>query len=191
MLVAKPQIQNCNLSLHLNCVAFLYRVFPCVASVLLMVSAAVMAGCSSLAPRNYSAGDAVLFYEPEVVTLSGVLMRDTQPGPPNWESIEAGDRAVSFWYLKTDRAYSIRNSDPDYETYEGDYNYDREDVSEFMLSFKEHQPNLRAGQRISVAGTLYGSHTGWHFKPVVMMVMDVRSSGGGMQTIATETEGVR
>jgi hypothetical protein len=90
MLVAKPQMQYCNLPLYLNCVASLYRVFPCVASVLLMVSAVLMAGCSSLAPHKYSAGDAVLFYEPDFVTLSGVLMRDTQPGPPNWESIEAG-----------------------------------------------------------------------------------------------------
>ena len=106
-------------------------------------------GCSSIAPRNYAVEDAVLFYEPEIVTLSGVLMRATQPGPPNWESIEAGDKAVSFWYLKSERAYSIRNSDPDYETYEGDYNYPREGVSEFMLHSRSPNRTLSRASRLS------------------------------------------
>jgi hypothetical protein len=46
--------------------------------------------------------------------------------------------------LKTDRAYSIRNRDPDYETYEGDYNYPRDGITEFMLSFNESQPQLQS-----------------------------------------------
>ena len=33
-----------------------------------------------------------LKYEPEIVEVAGVLETKTFPGPPNYESIEAGDR---------------------------------------------------------------------------------------------------
>ncbi len=36
-----------------------------------------------------------LSYEPNIVTLSGTLVRKTFPGPPNYESVKKGDKPES------------------------------------------------------------------------------------------------
>src|SRR5688572_11932754 len=38
-------------------------------------------------------------YEPETVSIYGTLAQETLPGPPNYESIESGDKPETYYFL--------------------------------------------------------------------------------------------
>src|SRR5712692_911565 len=48
-----------------------------------------------------------LEYEPKVVSLSGTLVRETHPGPPNFESIARGDKPETIWVLRLKAAICV------------------------------------------------------------------------------------
>ena len=50
-------------------------------------------------PGSMGNSPACLSYEPSVVQLSGTVIRETFPGPPNYESIERGDKPEVLWWL--------------------------------------------------------------------------------------------
>ena len=50
-----------------------------------------------------SAPPACLPPEPATVTLSGVLERQTSPGPPNYDSIAAGDAPETYFVLRLEQ----------------------------------------------------------------------------------------
>jgi len=45
-------------------------------------------------------GSDCLSYEPAAVKLTGILIRKTFPGPPNYESIRKGDKPETYWLLR-------------------------------------------------------------------------------------------
>ena len=48
-----------------------------------------------------------LEYEPDVVRLSGVLLRETYRGRPNYKSIKKGDEAETIWVLRLKKAICV------------------------------------------------------------------------------------
>jgi hypothetical protein len=49
---------------------------------------------------SHAAAAQCLEYEPKIVRLSGVLVRETYPGRPNYESIKKGDETETIWVLR-------------------------------------------------------------------------------------------
>ena len=58
-----------------------------------------LAFCSLIGSLFGVAQEPCLKYEPEVVELVGKVKRHTFPGPPNYESVEQGDRPETYWVL--------------------------------------------------------------------------------------------
>jgi len=126
------------------------------------------AGCARV-PR--CGGDTCLPYEPGVETIRGVLLRETQPGPPNYESIEAGDEPIMLWSLKTTRSYCMPETG---ELFENEIS----GITEFHLVLNADQYEAYrhlVGQEVAVTGSFYQRHTGRHFKPILVNVFDLKA----------------
>jgi hypothetical protein len=148
----------------------------------MLIGSFILAGLSFVSGcvrhQTADASSGVLYYEPEIVRVTGVVRRETQPGPPNWESIEYGDQPVTYWILKADKPYSVCNKEPDPEPDpEVGGNIDVDAIGEFQLVLKgEMYDNYRhmLNHRVVVTGTLYHRHTGWHFKTILLQVQEMR-----------------
>jgi hypothetical protein len=49
-----------------------------------------------------------------IVNLSGTLVRQTYPGPPDYESVTRGDEPQIIWILQLDRRICVVDSDSGY-----------------------------------------------------------------------------
>jgi Domain of unknown function (DUF4431) len=110
-----------------------------------------------------------LEYEPKVVRLSGVIVRETHPGRPNYESIANGDEPETIWVLKLKKAICVSASD--------DINVeaDNEKEIQLVLEGEQYKRYLRLlGQRVTVSGKLFHSHTGHHHKTLLLKTNEIR-----------------
>jgi hypothetical protein len=114
-----------------------------------------------------------LAYEPDTVAITGTLERRVFPGGPNFESIAAGDEPEAGFYLRLARPICARLSpaqlrDPDPVLAARD----RVTLVQLNLDsagYARLRPRL--GQRLTLRGTLYSSHTGHHHAPLVLAVV--------------------
>jgi len=112
-------------------------------------------------------------YEPKVVSLSGVIVRETHPGRPNYESIANGDEPETIWVLKLKKAICVLASD--------DINVkaDNEKEIQLVLQAEQYKRYRRLlGQRVTASGTLFHSHTGHHHKTLLLKTDDMRRRPG-------------
>jgi len=99
---------------------------------------------------------------PEIVVLSGKLVRRTYPGPPNYADIKKGDEPETGFYLLLNEPVC----------YVGDELSDpKQNVSLIQLvldqkGYDELSPYL--GKIIKLKGSLFGSHTGHHHTPILL-----------------------
>src|SRR4051812_46815684 len=64
-------------------------------------------------------GAPTFHYEPEQVTLSGVIRRQVFPGRPNYEDVSKGDEPEVYWILELSTPMDvIRNTDADIDAME-------------------------------------------------------------------------
>lgn len=98
--------------------------------------------------------------DPAVVQLSGVLERITFPGPPNYESIEAGDAAESYFVLRLAEPVCVRVSA-------------QSSVSSIQLQLFLKPPQYEAlrgylGHKVSFSARLWIAETGHHHTPLML-----------------------
>jgi hypothetical protein len=147
-----------------------YQIFAPLYALLLVVTGATghvvkNAGISTARP----VATQCLEYEPKVVNLSGVIVRETHPGRPNYESIANGDEPETIWVLKLKKAICVLASD--------DINVEEKNVKEIQLvleaeQYKRYRRLL--GQRVAVSGALFHMHTGHHHKTLLLKTDDIR-----------------
>ena len=114
-----------------------------------------------------------LQYEPVSVELRGVIARETFPGRPNYESIQAGDEPETVWILTLDRPVCVEARAGD------DTNVTENGVQEIQLVLSKDQYGAYAslpGKKVSVSGTLFHAVTGHHRKSVLMTVQEIKSA---------------
>jgi hypothetical protein len=122
----------------------------------------------------FSAGSVAaqcLEYEPKTVTLSGTIIRETHPGPPNYESIRSGDKPETIWVLRLKKAICVTASD--------DINVRESDRKEVQLVLEPEQYRKYRkllGQRVSATGKLFHAHTGHHHKPLLLTTSAIRKT---------------
>jgi hypothetical protein len=46
-------------------------------------------------------------YEPDLVSLTGKIIRKTFPGPPNYENIKTGDQPETYWILILTKPFCV------------------------------------------------------------------------------------
>jgi hypothetical protein len=106
--------------------------------------------------------------EPSVVKLTGTLMRKTFPGPPNYVSVEQGDKPEVYWLLNLTKPICVAE-DPA----EPGWNPAHKDIRTMQLvipaAFYKKYKNL-VGQRVEITGSLFGEQTAHHYTPVLLTV---------------------
>ena len=115
-----------------------------------------------------------LRYEPEVVTFAGTLVRKTFPGPPNYENVNKGDRAETYWLLDLMTSACV-----DEDKAEPDLNPAQTGVREIQLVLQPQQYaqyKAPVGKKIVATGTLFGEHTGHHHTSVLLKVRTLKET---------------
>ena len=119
------------------------------------------------------------FSSEPLITLTGKLGLKQFPGPPEYSSIEDGDRADYCWILELDKAsFLLALNTPVKEL-----NLDVKDIlkwsnpSEVMLVLdKEKESFCRdlEHQQVCVNGHLFHAHTAHHYTPMLLDVKNVQ-----------------
>lgn len=86
------------------------------------------------------------------VTLSGFIVEGRFPGPPNYESIANGDADLVASFLQIPDALCLS----DYE------------VPTTLIQLACADADLPEGEVVSVRGSLFSAHTGYHRSPVLL-----------------------
>jgi hypothetical protein len=110
-----------------------------------------------------------LSYEPSVVQLTGTIIRKTFPGPPNYESVERGDKPEVAWLLVLSQPICMEQDRKD-----PDLNPAQMDIRKIQLVFRDataYQTQKELiGKKVLASGTLFGAHTGHHHTPILLTV---------------------
>lgn len=117
--------------------------------------------------KNISSPTSGCYEEGQQVTLSGTLERTVFPGPPNYESVESGDKPETYWTLNT--------RDP-IKCAKGSADWGKKDQFQLIVSgdfYKENEKYL--GGKVSVTGKLAYSETGHHHTPIMINVDSIKA----------------
>ena len=107
-----------------------------------------------------------VFYEPQIAELTGTLYQKTYPGPPEYSSIEDGDRPESPLFLTLTEPVDVALAQPEEEP----FNQPEQGVREIQIVFSNEDPPEELWSRgVIVKGTLFSAHTGHHRRRVLMM----------------------
>jgi hypothetical protein len=137
---------------------------------IIAVAIALSAGSGILGDR----AEPCLQFEPAVTSIVGKLSRRTLPGPPNYESVKAGDAPETYWFVTPARPLCVRGTPAD--------DLNRADVAnvatvQLILLHDEYKTHARMiGRSVKVTGTLSTAITGHHHTPVVLEVVKMEAS---------------
>jgi hypothetical protein len=121
---------------------------------------------------------ACLRYEPDTVVLTGILRRHTYPGPPNFESVRAGDAPETGYYLHLGHPVcASRQYASDAEVDAAAARHVDARLVQLVLDsagYARLRPLL--GQRVTLRGRVFSAFTGHHHAPLVMTVLPAERS---------------
>jgi hypothetical protein len=109
-----------------------------------------------------------VYSETTTVSLNGTIYAKDFPGPPNFESIRAGDERMRYWIFRLDKPICV----------EGD-SFDNDRVSNvrrlqlvFMDGsfYQRYRRYVREHRRFKVTGSLFHRNTGHHVTEILISV---------------------
>ena len=109
--------------------------------------------------------------EPETVTLEGIVYSKDFPGPPNYQSIRAGDARMRYWILRLNKAICVEGDEIDNERVAN--------VREVQLVFadnsfyQKYRALVQKHSRFRVVGSLFHQHTGHHVRRILIHVQSL------------------
>jgi hypothetical protein len=99
-------------------------------------------------------------------TAQGILFQETFPGPPNYESIEAGDRPETFWFVALDMPACVA-ADPAGQALSPVVgSVERIQLIVTTEQYRDHASKV--GHHVVVSGRLFSAITAHHKSPVLM-----------------------
>jgi hypothetical protein len=101
------------------------------------------------------------------IRVQGTLTQQTFPGPPNYESIETGDQAETYWLVVLDGSACVA-ADPADDTGLSPAVATLERIQLVVTLDQCRDYADRIGHHVSVSGQLFGAHTGHHRTPVLL-----------------------
>jgi Domain of unknown function (DUF4431) len=113
-----------------------------------------------------------VLYEPHVTQLTGTLVKEVAPGAPNYSSIEDGDKAETYWFLKLQTPVDI-DADKAVPVNEQERNISKIQLVLDHVQYKKWKSQLK--KRVTVTGTLFHRWNAHHHAPVLMIVQNVRA----------------
>lgn len=119
-----------------------------------------------LFPHIIFAANQVLFYEPNIVSLSGIIKIKAFPGAPNYESVEAGDDLESGPYLILSRPIDVLAS-----TGQRNQNTESEKnlkIIQIVIGDETNWNEQYIDKQVLITGTLFHRLTGHHHTSVLI-----------------------
>lgn len=103
------------------------------------------------------------------IAVRGVLARATFAGPPNYDSVAAGDRREVHWLVEQQPAVCVSKG-PNLE----DEAFAAVKRIQLIFSMSDAARIYRThaklvGQKVCVSGRLMAGHTGHHYTPVLLL----------------------
>lgn len=109
---------------------------------------------------------ACLTYEPSTVTIEGVIKRQTFAGPPNYESVAAGDERLDYWILHLQAPVCVEAG-----KYEVDAAESGVQRVQLILDARQYREYKRLiGHKVRASGTLSHQETAHHFEELLLTV---------------------
>jgi hypothetical protein len=112
---------------------------------------------------------ACLHYEPKPVTVNGIVVKKTYPGPPNFEDVAQGDAPETGYYLQLIKPLCTQASEDEEASSHAGVQW-----LQLVLSpaqYAQLQPRL--GKAVRLRGTLFEGATGHHHTQVLLTVTRV------------------
>ena len=111
-------------------------------------------------------------YERAVVRLTGRIIIKVFPGPPNYASVEEGDKPEPAWILHLTKPICIKADKDD------EFNVAEDKVSDIHLvldgnQFRQLRPLMRKGA-VTLTGTLFHAFNAHHHANVLMRVRGIK-----------------
>ena len=126
----------------------------------------IIIGVLSAAPRLALVAAPCLEYE--TVSLSGTLVRQTFPGPPDFESVAKGDEPQVVWVLLLDRRICVLDSNPRYPR-----EYDEREVQLALDAEQYLEYRNLLGKWVVATGELLHGGAG-HQKRLVLAASEIK-----------------
>jgi hypothetical protein len=108
-------------------------------------------------------------YEPEIVTVSGKLTKETHPGSPNYEDISKGDAEETGFYLNLSKPICTVGTNSGGE--ESLSSYAQDNVTKVQLVLDDAGYELLQkylDKEVILQGALFSAHTGHHHASVLI-----------------------
>lgn len=134
-----------------------------------LVALLVALSCTSVFASSRAASSKY-HYEPEKVSLSGTIERQTFPGRPGYQSIPHGDEIEQGWYLRLTKPIDVEetknDSDPNSST--------ERDVRILQLTWNsaqvEEMMRTSRGKTVKLSGHLFHALSAHHHTRVLFWV---------------------
>lgn len=112
-----------------------------------------------------------LLYGPATVELTGTLVRQTFPGPPNYASLKTDKREL-YWVLRLERPVDvIADEGAELNETERGVRY-----LQLLLDSRQYQEHKGlVGKQVVITGTLFHAISGHHHTPVLLTVLRLRA----------------
>lgn len=119
--------------------------------------------------------NACLEYEVDV-ELTGTLKEEIFPGPPEWESVERGDKPLRYWILHLDKPICLNPWKPGDLIDIAEKNIDRVQiqpggVKNLYINYQQY-----LNKRVKVKGSLSHQAVGVDVTTVVMLALKIESA---------------
>ena len=114
----------------------------------------------------------IYYYGSTLTTLTGVIKTVTYPGPPNYESIKAGDQAEPEYILFLDHPISVLPKPGSHGDFEDPYRNVRQLE---LVTISDSGVHVIERKRVRVQGTFFSRHTGHHHTNVLMEVKAIEA----------------
>lgn len=102
------------------------------------------------------------------VTLTGLMIRMTYPGPPNYESIEDGDEPETYFVLRPDIPIDCATDSPQFGSNK---------LMQLVVKANDYKKYQHlVGGKVTVAGILLYAETGHHHTPLMVDVNSITSA---------------
>jgi hypothetical protein len=135
--------------------------------------AALLASTTYAQVTGKRSGSTCLDLRDDKVSATGILRVQAFPGPPNYESIKAGDREEDAFMLELPELDCV-DEDPGAAVGESELFIDVH-VSSYDDAILKKLTSL-VGQKVRVTGTAFTAETAHHRAPIVLMATQAKPS---------------
>lgn len=130
------------------------------------------------------ANNRIVYFEPNNVELKGIVTKITFPGPPNYESIENGDKKETYDFLILENPINVDFS-PSQKKIKNDdtTNVPTNNVKVLELvvvsGFSDWK-KLEKGNVVQITGELFSAFSGQHHTRVLLTAKEVKVISKGV-----------